>query len=164
VSLIFVFVAVAFMHFQHATIAPIMPFQEEDLLGLLYSKVQALNLQHQGVCWMRLEVSLATIRFFLGSDHVEYSDLLAIHDMSVDIEDDNQSGTVRSFTFSTLGAFALDQNSLLRAIESITKTGTLSRLDSILKIGVDNASKEIIFQWCSFTDDGLESCEVESHS
>jgi hypothetical protein len=147
-------------------IAPIMPFQEEDLLGLLYSKVQALNLQYQGVCWMRLEVSLATIRYFLGSDHIEYSDLPAIHDMSVDIEEDNQSGTanVRSFTFSTRGAFALDQNLLLRAIESITKTGTISRLDSILKISVDNASKEIIFQWCRFTDDGLESCEVESHS
>ena len=111
---------------------------------------------------MRLEVSLATIRYFVGSDYVEYSDLLAIHDMSVDIEDDKLSG--RSFTFSTRGAFALDQNSLLRAIESIAKTGNVSRLDSILKIGVDNASKEIIFQWCSFTDDGLESCEVESHS
>lgn len=109
---------------------------------------------------MRLEVSLATIRYFVGSDYVEYSDLLAIHDMSVDIEDENG----RSFTFSTRGAVALDQNSLLRAIESITKTGTVSRLDSILKIGVDNASKEIIFQWCSFTDDGLESCEVESNS
>lgn len=147
-------------YFQHATIAPITPFQEEDLLGLLHSKVQKLNLQYQGVCWMRLEVSLATIRYFVGSDYVEYSDLLAIHDMSVDIEDENG----RSFTFSTRGAVALDQNSLLRAIESITKTGTVSRLDSILKIGVDNASKEIIFQWCSFTDDGLESCEVESNS
>jgi hypothetical protein len=34
--------------------------------------------------------------------------------------------------------------------------------NQVLKIGVDNASKEIIFQWCSYTDDGLESCKVWS--
>ena len=75
-------------------------------------------------------------------------------------ENDTTDTDVSSFTFSTRGAHALDQNPLLELIQSISTTGTRSRPGAILKIGVDDLTKETILRWCSNTN-GLESCDVE---
>jgi hypothetical protein len=56
---------------------------------------------------------------------MEYSDLLAVHDRSGYIKDNNDIGTTAAaFNFSNRGAHALDQNPLLESIQSILTTGT----------------------------------------
>ena len=120
-----------------------------------------MNLRYQGVHWSHLQVSLAAIRYFVGSYKIEYSDLLAVHDRSGYIKENDDIGTtVAAFNFSNRGAHALDQNPLLESIQSILTTGTQSRPGSILKIGVDDFTKETTFRWCSNTN-GLEKCDVE---
>ena len=121
-----------------------------------------MNLKYQGIHWTLLEVSLAAIRYFTGLYHVEYSDLFDVPDKHAEIDENEKTHVAAaSFTFSTRGAHALDRNALLEEILSIT--GTQSRPGSILKIGVDDFSKEATFRWCN-SSYGLESCDVEWRS
>jgi hypothetical protein len=146
--------------FQHATIAPVLPFQQEDLSSILHGSIQAVNLKYQGIRWKRLEVSLSAIRYFVGLDHVNYSDLVHIDDMQAEMdENETTSSALTLFTYSTRGAHALDRNALLEAIQSISITGS----SSILKIGLDDLSKEALFRLCN-SYNGLESCDVEWRS
>ncbi|KAL3768593.1 hypothetical protein ACHAW5_001890 [Stephanodiscus triporus] len=146
----------------HTTIAPVLPFQQEDLSSMLHSRVQSLNLKYQGVLWKRLDVSLAAIRFFVGSDHVEYSDLFDGNGRHAEINENEKTGVAAaSFAFSTHGAHALDRNALLEAIQSMSIVG-ISRPGSTLKIGVDEFRKETT-NWCDTTN-GSESCDAEWRS
>lgn len=79
-------------------------------------------------------------------------------------ENEKTRAAAASFTFSTRGAHALDRNALLEEIQSMSITGTPSRPDSILKIGLDDLSKEATIRWCNFYNNGLESCDVEWRS
>jgi hypothetical protein len=147
-----------FLYLQHATLAPVLPFQQEDLSSILHGSVQTVNLKYQGIRWKRLEVSLAAIRYFVGSDHVKYSNLF--HDMQSEIDENETTGSAdASYTYSNQGAHALDQNALLEAIQNMSITGP----STILKIGFDDLSKEAIFRLCN-SDNGLESCDVEWRS
>jgi len=131
----------------------------------LHGRIQALNLKYQGIHWKRLEVSLAAIRYFVGFDHVEYSDLFDVPDKHAENDENEKTrAAAASFTFSTRGAHALDRNALLEEIQSMSITGTPSRPDSILKIGLDDLSKEATIRWCNFYNNGLESCDVEWRS
>jgi hypothetical protein len=146
--------------FHQATIAPVLPFQQEDLSSILHGSIQAVNLKYQGIRWERLEVSLAAIRYFVGLDHVKYSDLFHVDDKQAKIDENETTGSALTlFSYSTRGAHALDRNALLEAIQSMSITG----LSSVLKIGLDDLSKEATFRLCH-SYNGLESCDVEWRS
>ncbi|KAL7446042.1 hypothetical protein ACHAXH_009654, partial [Discostella pseudostelligera] len=89
------------------TVVPILPFQPDDLASILQSRVQALSVQYQEIVWKRIEISLATIRYFVGVDNIQYSDLHTVHD--------------DHYTISNLGAHALDDNVLLQTLEGMSK-------------------------------------------
>lgn len=146
--------------FQHATIAPVLPFQQEDLSSILHGSIQAVNLKYQGIRWKRLEVSLAAIRYFTGLDHVKYSDIFHIDDMQGEFDENETKGlAVTSFPYSTRGAHALDRNALLEAIQSMSIKGS----SSVVKIDFNYSSKEATFRLCNLYN-GLESCDVEWRS
>lgn len=129
-------------------VVPILPFQQDDLASILQDRVQALSVQYQQIFWKRIEISLAAIRYFVGVDHVKYSDLFTVNN------DDH-------YTYSTYGARALDDNVLMQTLHGMVKPD-VQRLhpDMTLRIGFDDSSSnEVIFRWC-ITQNGLESCET----
>ncbi len=124
---------------------PILPFQPDDLASILQSRVQALSVQYQEIVWKRIEISLATIRYFVGVDNIQYSDLHTVHD--------------DHYTISNLGAHALDDNVLLQTLEGMSKPDVQKHPDMILRIGLDESTgNEATFRWCH-TVNGLEGCE-----
>jgi len=139
----------------HTTVAPFLPFQQEDLSSILQSRVQTLNLKYQGLHWKRLDVSLAAIKYFTSVDHVEYLDLF-----NVNKAPDEDDGNVALLTFSTGGAHALDNNALWQALRTRLITGTRRRPGFTLKVGLVANSRETMFSWCNI-ENGLENCELE---
>lgn len=139
---------------QHSIIAPILPFQQEDLSSIMQGRIQMLNRMNQNHHWKRLEVSLATIRYFVGADHVEYFDLG---------EPDEGDGASTWLTFATGGAHALDNNALWQTLRTRLATGTRRRPGLTLRVGLDDGSTETTFSWCKL-ENGEESCELEWRS
>ena len=118
------------------TIAPVLPLQREDLSSILQGRIQAINLQYQGMHWKRLVVSLAAIR--LSIDNIDFLD-------------------IHNTEYASHGANALNNNALCQTLRAGIVVTEQRRPGLILKVGVDENS------WCMIKN-GLESCEVELHS
>ena len=118
----------------------------------MQGRVQALNRNYQGLHWKRLDVTLATIKYFTSEDHVEY---LELYNYS-----DEGNGDSALLNFSTSGAHSLDNNPLWQTLRTRLVTSTQRRPSLTLKVGLDEKSKETSVSWCSH-DNGSESCELE---
>ena len=93
----------------------------------------------------------------MGTDYLEYLDLYTDKVGSGEEESD------ALLTFSISGAHALENNVLWQTLRSKLATGTRRRPGLILKIHLDNNSKDTVFSWCNH-ENGVESCEEEWRS
>ena len=145
------------MRFQHITIAPVLPLQRDELSSILQSRIEAINLKYQNLHhWKRLVVSLAAIRYFVGVDHIDYSD----------VNDQDQDGGA-ILTYSTSGAHPLNSNTLLQKLHNGIVIAERRRSDYTLKVGLDIDSSDkgaLSLSWCKVDIDGIDRCEVEGQS
>ena len=136
---------------QPTIVVPVLPFQQDDLASILQDRVQDLSIEYQGIVWKRIEISLAAIRYFVGVDHIKYSNLSTV-----------QHDEHHHCAYSTFGAHALDDNMLLQALYNLVAKPSVERHpDMTLRIGFDGSGSSIdkaTFRWCMALD-GLESCD-----
>ena len=100
-------------------------------------------------------VSLAAIRYFVGVDHIDYSD----------VNDQDNGGTI--LTYSTSGAHPLNTNTLLQKLHNGIVIAERRRSDYTLKVGLDIDSSDkgaLSLSWCKVDIDGIDRCEVEGQS
>lgn len=157
------------------SIVPILPFQQEDLISILSSRIQNINIKYQNLqYWKNLDVSSSTIRYFVGVDHVDYFDLYGSNggssndgvsnDGSEEQDDSDNNAMMHqpALTISTSGAHALDNNALWSSLRtglminsSTTTSSSSSRRSSrrrpelVRKVHLDDTTKETVFSWCS---------------
>ena len=142
---------------QQLTVAPFLPFQQEDLQSILRSRIQHLDTKYRGLQWKRLHISNNGLEYFLSTDHVEYFDLVSEEDYDL-----------MTLTFSLRGANVLEDNALVQGLHSKLISGTRRRPYKVASLDINNLDDsrwETVFTWCNEDRNGvLEECKEEWRS
>lgn len=136
---------------QQITIAPFLPFQQEDLKSILRDRIQYLSAKYEGLHWKRLQISNIAIDYFLSTEHVEYFDLYG---------NDNDPSIL---TFSLRGANSL-QNALVHTLHTKLISGSRRRPYKVAFVDVtsiDDERWETVLEWCEDNSGLVELCEEE---
>ena len=156
------------------TIAPFLPFQQDDIAAILQRRIQALGKKYQMLdLWKRLDVSYATIKHSVGVDHeTEYVDLYATTHHHHGFEEEDDEGVNRLHSYAARGAHALDSNTLWKALKSRAREME-QRPDRVLNVRYVETysddlasvlSKDLGFFWCSVGKVGLKGCKKKKKS
>lgn len=135
-------------------IVPFMPLTHSDLVEIMRRKIINLSLLHENERWKHLHVTDSAIRYFVGTEFVEYIDARS-----------SQNQNSHKLVFSKYGAHRLENGGPMHSIRAFVKRHMRPyRKEEVLHVDYYKGSKEVVLSWCKGNDAEKEervgSCEV----